>query len=156
MLILTSWGAITQCCLLLTGCPAPDVYDNKPLGKYCIDLNYIIFSKLLCTPLDINDLFKVKLALIEAGMAAKWRDIGLALGLRNDRLDVICSNNRTSEECLTAMATEWLNRAYDMGEQGEPSLQRLSEAVGNPAGGNNPAEAEKILQNWTIDSHNKG
>ena len=99
----------------------------------------------------------MKLALTEAGMATKWRDIGLALGLRNNQLDLIRSNNRTSEQCLTAMATEWLNKAYDMGEQGEPSLQRLSEVVGNPAGGNNPAEAEKILQNWpTNEHHNRG
>ena len=114
-------------------------------------------STLLHAQSDISDLFKVKLALIEAGMATKWRDIGLALGLRNNRLALIHSNNRTSEECLAAMATEWLNKAYDVGEQGEPSLQRLSEAVGNPAGGNNPSEAEKILQNWpTNDHHNRG
>ena len=99
----------------------------------------------------------MKQVLIEAGMAARWRDIGLALGLSNDRLDLIRRNHRTIKDCLTAMATEWLNKAYDVGELGEPSLQRLSEAVGNPAGGNNPAEAEKILQNWpTNDHHNRG
>ena len=58
------------------------------------------------------------------------------------------SINRTTEECLTAMATEWLNRAHDTGATREPTLHgRLSEAVGNPAGGNNPALAADILHN---------
>ena len=78
-------------------------------------------------------------------VATRWRHIGLALGLGIDRLDSIGSKSRTSEDCLTAMATEWLNRAYDVAQKGEPTLQRLSEAVENPAGGNNPALALKIL-----------
>ena len=83
--------------------------------------------------------------LTEAGMAVRWRYIGLALGLRGHQLDLIQRGHSTSEDCLTAMATEWLRQT----EYGVPSLQRLSEAVSNTAGGNNPSAAENILTNWT-------
>ena len=92
-----------------------------------------------------DDLGKVVEGLTEAGMAVRWRYIGLALGLRGHQLDLIQSNNRTTEGCLTAMASEWLKQT----EYGVPSLERLSEAVSKPAGGNNPSAAEKILDNWT-------
>ena len=55
----------------------------------------------------------------------------------------------TSEDCLIAMASEWLRQTYDVAEYGVPSLERLCEAVSNPAGGNNPSAAEEILYNWT-------
>ena len=78
--------------------------------------------------------------------------MGLALGLRADRLDSISRNNRMAEECLTVMAAEWLNRAYDTEAHGEPMLQRLSEAMRIPAGGNNPAVAQHLLHNWTLQT----
>ena len=97
-----------------------------------------------------DDLFKVKEKLTEAGMAVRWRYIGLALGLRGHQLDLIHKDNSTSnEDCLTAMATEWLRQTYDVTEHGKPSLERLCEAVSNPAGGKSPSAAKEILTNWT-------
>ena len=96
-----------------------------------------------------DDLGKVIEELTKAGMAVRWRYIGLALGLRSHQLELIQSNNRTSEDCLTAMASEWLRQTYDVAEYGVPSLERLSEAVSNPAGGNSPTAAEEILKNRT-------
>ena len=96
-----------------------------------------------------DDLFKVKEKLTKAGMAVRWRHIGLALGLKDHQLDLIQSDRRTSEDCLTAMVSEWLRQTYDVAECGEPSLERLSEAVSNPAGGKSPTAAEEILKNWT-------
>ena len=78
--------------------------------------------------------------------------MGLALGLNQGQLDSIQINNRTAEECLTAVATEWLNRAYNTTEYGEPTLQRLCEAVRNRAGGNNPALAERIINSWKVET----
>ena len=100
----------------------------------------------------IDDLFQVLSKLIEAGMAVKWRAIGLALGLRSSQLEMIHHDNRTCEECVTAMVTEWLNQAYDVTQYGMPTLQRLSEAVTSPAGGNNPAAADDILRPWVFHS----
>ena len=87
--------------------------------------------------------------LTEAGMVVRWRYIGLALGLRGHELDLIERDHRTSEDCLTAMASEWLRQTYDVTEYGKPSLERLCEAVSNPAGGKSPSAAEEILTNWT-------
>ena len=56
----------------------------------------------------------------------------------------IQSNSTTTEECLTAMLTDWLNKAYDTVEHGEPTWQKLAEAVCAPAGGNNPALANSL------------
>ena len=100
---------------------------------------------LWCSGTD--DLGKVIEKLTEAGMAVRWRHIGLALGLRGHQLDLIQRDHSTSEGCLTAMASEWLKQT----EYGEPSVERLSEAVSNPAGGNNPSAAEEILDNWTTE-----
>ena len=105
------------------------------------------FSAIHCSGTD--DLGKVVEKLTEAGMAVRWRHIGLALGLRGHQLDRIQRDHRTSEDCLTAMASEWLRQTYDVTEHGVPSLERLSGAVSNPAGGNNPTAAENILTNWT-------
>ena len=100
----------------------------------------------------IDDLFQVLTKLTEAGMAVKWRAIGLALGLRSSQLEMIHHDNRTCEEYVTAMVTEWLNQAYDVTQYGMPTLQRLSEAVISPAGGNNPAAADDILRPWVFHS----
>ena len=77
--------------------PPSNSDDSIPLGIIlsiqCSNKQFMSLS--LVTLSDIRDLFRVTLSLIEAGMAAKWRAVGLALGLRNDTLDVIRSNNRT-------------------------------------------------------------
>ena len=44
------------------------------------------------------------------------------------------------------MATEWLKRNYKVEKFGEPTWQRLVEAVGNQAGGANMALAKKIAR----------
>lgn len=83
-------------------------------------------------------------------MASRWKDIGLALGLKNSQLDSIQSNNRTTEECLTSVMVDWLNKAYGTEEYGEPTWQKLTEAIRNPAGGNNPALANTLPSAATV------
>ena len=76
----------------------------------------------------------------------KWRDIGLELGITDPQLETIEANNNDVTSRLTAMLREWLNRSYNTSRYGEPSWQRLSEAVRQRAGGNNPRLADSILQ----------
>ena len=99
-----------------------------------------------------RDLVQVKSKFIETRMVVRWKEIGQVLGLTNDKLEMIRCDNKTVEECLTAMVTEWLKQAYDVIEYGKPTLQRLSEAVTRPAGGNNPAAADNILCSWVFHS----
>ena len=88
---------------------------------------------------DIGDLQEVRHKMY--GVAINWRDIGLCLGLSINQLNIIAANNRDVDGCLTAMLSEWLNKAYDVARYGGPSWERLREAVHAPTGGNNPALA---------------
>ena len=91
-----------------------------------------------------DDLFDVMSELLP--VVARWKGIGLALRLDPSQLDEIESDNRNSNECLIRVLTLWLNKAYNTERFGEPSWKLLARAVAHPAGGNNPALAEKIAK----------
>ena len=97
-------------------------------------------------PLDLSDdIFDVKNELIT--VAARWRDVGIALHLKFDTLDNI--ENRCINEphrCLELMVTEWLKRNYNLKRFGEPTWQKLVDAVNSPAGGANRALAIDIAR----------
>ena len=75
-------------------------------------------------------------------MADKWKDIGLVLGISDPHLQTVAVNKSDVIDCLTEMLRLWLNKVYNVGRYGEPSWQKLREAVRKPAGGNNPAHAD--------------
>ena len=52
----------------------------------------------------MDDLYDVKRELLP--VAARWKDIGLALGLGSSELDEI---ENDSSDCLTEVLTLWLN-----------------------------------------------
>ena len=87
-------------------------------------------------------MFDVKVKVLP--VAARWRDIGLALGISDSKLETIEANKSDVRDRLTDMLRLWLNRAYNVEKYGEPSWQSLREAVRSPAGGNSPATADKI------------
>ena len=75
-------------------------------------------------------------------VTAKWRSIGIALRLKPNVLDGIkAENNGDPPACLTSTVTEWLNRNYNVTKFGEPTWQKLVEAVAHPNGGANTAVA---------------
>ena len=97
------------------------------------------------TPDLDDDLFDVQSDLLP--VATKWRSIGIALRLKYKILEGIqAGNNGDPPACLGAMVTEWLNRNYNVKRFGEPTWQRLVEAVGHPAGGANMALAREIAR----------
>ena len=77
-------------------------------------------------------------------MAARWRDIGLALGISDSQLETIEANKSDVEDYLTDMLRLWLNKSHNVEKYGEPSWQILRDAVRNPAGGNSAAVADNI------------
>jgi hypothetical protein len=103
-------------------------------------------ANLLETVLTTDDLINVKSALV--GVTARWKHIGLALGLRPDQLDVIEAENRKFEDCLTEALKLWLKKAYNTERFGEPSWELLARAVANQVGGNNPALAQEITKKY--------
>ena len=88
-------------------------------------------------------------------MAARWKNIGLALGVHPDLLDEIEQDNSDLDDCLTKVLTLWLRRNYNTKKLGEPSWELLAKAVGHHLGGNNSALAEEITKgHGGILSHN--
>ena len=77
-------------------------------------------------------------------MAARWRDIGLALGISDSQLGTIEANKSDVKDYLTDMLRLWLNKSYNVEKYGKPTWQTLRDAVRNPAGGNSAAHADSI------------
>lgn len=78
-------------------------------------------------------------------IASRWAHIGDALRLRPHVLETIKTNRRDAEGCLIDVLSKWLKKADKTTCISEdPSWEVLVEAVANPAGGDNPALAERI------------
>ena len=107
-------------------------------------MHQLICSTLLFTS-DLDDLFDVQCELNP--VSAKWKSIGIALRLSPNTLDRIQDEKRGEPSaCLTSVVTEWLKKNYNVNRFGEPTWQRLVEAVGHPAGGADMALARKIAR----------
>ena len=92
-----------------------------------------------------HDLFDVQSELIP--VSANWKSIGTALQLKPDFLrNIDARYSGDPRACLSWMVMEWLMRNYNVGKFGEPTWQKLVEAVGHPAGGANIALAKKIAR----------
>ena len=79
-------------------------------------------------------------------VAARWKDIGLALRLAPGQLNVIERDNKNAEDCLTKTLELWLKQDYDTDQWGLPSWRLLATAISDPVGGNDCALAKKITQ----------
>ena len=79
-------------------------------------------------------------------VTAKWKNIGSALRLKANVLESIQAESGEPPACLASVVTEWLRRNYNVERFGEPTWQKLVEAVGNPAGGGNMAVARDIAR----------
>ena len=77
---------------------------------------------------------------------ARWKGIGLELGIRVLRLDAIETEATECMERLTKMLTMWLRLDYSFEKYQRPSWRRLVEAVAQPTGGGNPCLAMEIAQ----------
>ena len=85
-------------------------------------------------------------------VTAKWRSIGIALRLKPNVLDGIkAENSGDPPACLTSMVTEWLNRNYNVTKFGEPTWQKLVEAVAHPNGGANMALARNMAKKYKAE-----
>lgn len=91
-----------------------------------------------------DDLFDVRQELLP--VCEQWLSTGFALRLRFSVLDDIRRNGGNPTDCLTSVVKEWLKRNYRVEVFGEPTWQRLVDAVSDPAGGANMALARDIAQ----------
>ena len=72
--------------------------------------------------------------------------MGIALRLKLDSLENIQVSDHNPRDCLRSMVIEWLKRNYNVRKFGEPTWQKLVQAVGHPAGGANMALAREIAR----------
>ena len=80
-------------------------------------------------------------------VTATWKSIGAALRLKASTLNAIeSSSSGDHSACLASVVEEWLKRNYNVMRFGEPTWQRLVEAVAHPAGGANPGLARDIAR----------
>ena len=79
-------------------------------------------------------------------VAAKWRNIGILLGILDSQLDAIQMQGDSPPDCLRRMLTTWLRRNYDVNQFGEPTWVKVVEAVTHSAGGGNPSLATEIAR----------
>ena len=78
-------------------------------------------------------------------VAARWKPLGAALGLKASDLDTIQARHQGDPtECLRDMLVAWLQQRYDTTMFGQPSWRLLCHAVYKPVGGNNPFLARRI------------
>ena len=79
-------------------------------------------------------------------VSANWKNMGITLRLDPNILDSIAVSGGDCTACLTSMVTEWLKKNYNVKRFGEPTWQWLVEAVGDPTGGANVAQAGVIAR----------
>ena len=77
-------------------------------------------------PLTTEHLADVK---CELGPFARWKLLGLNLGISSNSLEVIENDYRRTDDQLEAALLQWLKRNYDLDKYGLPSWRRLVEAV---------------------------
>ena len=95
--------------------------------------------------LDINDLCAVQVAVW--GARSKWYDIGVALRVSPDTLDVIDKDKRGAcDDCFREMLKEWLRRP-----EPHPTWTELAQALKSPVIGYGHLANElppKVLELW--------
>ena len=60
---------------------------------------------------------------------ARWKELGLNLGLSPESLEVIEYDSSRTDDWLHAVLLQWLKRNYDLDKFGLPSWRQLTEAV---------------------------
>ena len=96
-----------------------------------------------------QDLLDIQSTTIE--VAAKWKHIGDMFRLPPGTLEAIRVDHSDAEACLREAILRWLRKSgYDYRQYGPPTWRWVVEAVGSPAGGDNPELARRIAAQHLI------
>ena len=83
-------------------------------------------------------------------VAHRWRQIGLALGLRDSTLEIIRARVQPDVyELLGSVIIEWLRANYTEAKYGPPTWRRIVEAVRATSGGRNHALADTLARKYS-------
>ena len=97
----------------------------------------------MSTATDKDDLSNIIRELTD--VTAKWRNIGIILGIPDSRLGAIKGDSQP--DCLREMLSTWLRKNYNVKQFGEPTWVKLVEAVNHSAGGEDSSLAMQIARN---------
>ena len=104
--------------------------------------------------IDINDF---QLVWGKAGvLSGRWDSIGILLGLSPNKLDGIEAGGKPPKTCLWKVFDCWLKRDYDYKSHGVPTLRMLCNCIKSNSGGADPALANEIAKEYTINLTSSG
>ena len=123
--------------------------SGDPLGMLSTSCSVVSYKPHPLGPGE-DDLADVVEAVLD--IAAKWKSLGLALGIRRAGLDTISAKHPNDpNECLTDVLHAWLQQQHcDAKKFCKPSWKLLCQAVHRSVGGNNPALARKIAEEHSV------
>jgi len=81
-------------------------------------------------------------------VAVRWKDIGINLGIRIEKLEAIEAEVSGPMDRLTRILTIWLKWDYNYTKHGKASWRKLVEVVAQSSGGGNLNLAMKIARKY--------
>ena len=104
--------------------------------------------------IDINDF---RLVWEKAGvLSGRWDSIGILLGISYNKLYEIEAGGKPPRTCLQKIFDCWLKRDYDYKSHGVPTLRMLCNSIKSNSGGADPALANEIAKEYTINLTSSG
>ena len=104
--------------------------------------------------IDINDF---QLVWGKAGvLSGRWDSIGILLGISPNKIDEIEAETKTARGFLRKVFDCWLKRDYDYKSHGVPTLRMLCNSIKSNSGGADPALANEIAKEYTINLTSSG
>ena len=104
--------------------------------------------------IDITDF---RLVWEKAGvLSGRWDSIGILLGISYNKLNEIEAETKTARGSLQKVFDCWLKRDYDYKSHGVPTLRMLCNSIKSNSGGADPALANEIAKEYTINLTSSG
>ena len=103
---------------------------------------------------DINDF---QLVWKKAGvLSGRWDSMAIMLGLSPNKLYEIEAGGKPPRTCFWKVFDCWLKRDYDYKSHGVPTLRMLCNSIKSNSGGADPALANEIAKEYTINLTSSG
>ena len=104
--------------------------------------------------IDINDF---QLVWKKAGvLSGRWDSMAIMLGLSPNKLYEIEAGGKPPRTCFWKVFDCWLKRDYDYKSHGVPTLRMLCNSIKSNSGGADPALANEIAKEYTINLTSSG
>ena len=104
--------------------------------------------------IDINDFL---LVWKKAGvLSGRWDSMAIMLGLSPNKLYEIEAGGKPPRTCFWKVFDCWLKRDYDYKSHGVPTLRMLCNSIKSNSGGADPALANEIAKEYTINLTSSG